>query len=89
MENDRYGGGSVMVWGGVPIDGRTDLHVLDRGTMTAQRYRDEFLPFLDPIMRPFAGTVGEGFIVMHDDARPHIARIRSAYLDQQGTEVMG
>ena len=38
-EHDRYGGGSVMVWGGISWDGCTDLFVLHRGTLTAQRYR--------------------------------------------------
>ncbi len=54
-----------MVRAGVSIDGRTDLYVLDRGTMTAQRYRDKVL---DPIVRPYAGAVSEAFIVMHDNA---------------------
>ncbi len=58
MENDRYGWGSVMVWKGVSINGRTDIHVLDRGTMTAQ-YREEVL---GPIVRPYAGAVCEAFI---------------------------
>ncbi len=53
--------------------------------MTAQMYRDEVL---DSIVRPYAGAVGEGFIVMQDNARPHTARICTAYLDQQGFEVM-
>ncbi len=49
MENDGYGGGSVVVWLGVSIDDRSDLHVIDRGTMTTQRYPDKVL---DPIVRP-------------------------------------
>ncbi len=43
---------------------------------------------LGPIVRPYAGAVGEGFVLMHDNARPHTARICTAYLDQQGFEVM-
>ncbi len=85
MENERCGGESVMVWGGVSVDGHTDLRVLDRGTMTAERYRDEVL---DPIVRPYAGAVGEGFILVHDNARPRNIRICTAYLDQRGSEVM-
>ena len=52
-------------------DGRTDVHVLDRGIMTVQRSRDEVL---DPIVRPYA----EGFILMHDNAHPHAAQIYMA-----------
>jgi transposase len=85
VQYDRFGGGSVMVWGGVCMDGRTDLYVLPGGTLTAQRYRDEIL---EPIVRPFAGAIGEGFILMQDNARPHTARISMEYLDQEGIDVM-
>ena len=47
-EHDRFGGGSVMVWGGISITGKTDLHVI-AGNLTGIRYRDEVL---DPIVRP-------------------------------------
>ena len=36
-EHDRYGGGSVMVWAGISAQGKTDLHVIDNGTLTAER----------------------------------------------------
>jgi hypothetical protein len=32
-----------MVWGGISWDGHTNLVVLHRVTLTAQRYRDEIL----------------------------------------------
>ncbi|GBM32991.1 hypothetical protein AVEN_263486-2-1, partial [Araneus ventricosus] len=32
-ERNAYGGGSVCVWGGVSLGGRTDLHVFPRGTV--------------------------------------------------------
>ena len=34
-EYDGYGGGSVMVWGGSCLGGRTDLVVIDGGALTA------------------------------------------------------
>ena len=54
VETDRYGRGegSVMVWGGISYEGQMDLYVINRGTLTALRYRDEIL---DLIVRPFAG----------------------------------
>lgn len=85
MEWDRFGGGSVMVWGGICLRGRTDLYVFDRGTLTALRYRDDILA---PIVRPFAGAIGVDFILMQDNARPHTARIAMDYLNQEGIEVM-
>ena len=59
VETDRYGGGSMMVWGGISYECRTDLTVINGGTLTALRNRDEIL---DPIVRPFAGAIGDNFI---------------------------
>ncbi|GBN94639.1 hypothetical protein AVEN_222604-1 [Araneus ventricosus] len=44
-EIDYYGGGGLMVWTGIMLDGRTPLRVFERGTVTGVRYRDgpEFL----------------------------------------------
>ncbi len=50
---------------GICLDGRTDLHVIDRGALTALRYQDKAL---HPIVRTFAGVVGPGFILMQDNA---------------------
>ena len=76
-EHDRYGGGSIMVWGGISWDGRTDLVVLNQGTLTAQRYRDEIL---DTQVRLYAGAAGDQFILTDDNARPHTAHIVQRYL---------
>lgn len=32
-----------MVWGGISLEDRTDLHVIAKGTLTAVRYQDEIL----------------------------------------------
>ncbi|KAL0146513.1 hypothetical protein M9458_058144 [Cirrhinus mrigala] len=37
LQHDRFGSGSVMVWGGISLEGRTALHVLARGSLTAIR----------------------------------------------------
>ena len=39
-QRDRWGGGSVLVWGGITADNRTQLHVLDR-SINAKTYRDQ------------------------------------------------
>jgi hypothetical protein len=49
------------------LDGRTDLVVLNRGTMTGQRYIDDIL---DNQVRLYAEAVGDQFIIMDDNARP-------------------
>ena len=79
-EHDRYGGGSVMVWAGISAQGKTDLHVIDNGTLTAERYVNEIL---DVHVRPvFASAIGPDFILMDDNARAHRARITNRYLEQ-------
>ena len=78
-EHDRFGGGSVLVWAGISAQGKTDLHVIDNSTLTALRYVNEIL---DVYVRPYAGAVGENFILMDDNARAHRARITDQYLEQ-------
>ena len=73
-EHDRFGG--VQSWFG---QGKTDLHVIDNGTLTALRYVKDIL---DVYVRPYAGAVGENFILMDDNARAHRARISDQYLEQ-------
>ena len=53
----------------VILDGKTDL-VCIQGSLTARAYLGTIL---QPIVLPFAGAVGEGFTLMHDNARPHVA----------------
>ena len=78
-EHDRFGGGSVMVWPGISAQGKTDLHVIDNGTLTALRYVNEIV---DVYVRPYAGAEGENFILMDDNACAHRARITDQYLEQ-------
>ena len=70
-EHDWFGGGSVMVWAGISAQLKTDLHIIDNGTLTALRYINEIL---DVYVRPYAGAVGENFILMDDSARANRAR---------------
>ncbi|GBL89041.1 hypothetical protein AVEN_255186-1 [Araneus ventricosus] len=74
-EIGHYGGGGLMVWAGM-LDGRTPLHVFERGTVTGARYRDEIL---EPHVRLFRGAVGPEFILM--DARPYRALLVDAFLE--------
>ena len=83
-EHDRFGGGCVMVWAGISIDGKTDLHVI-AGNLSGVRYRDEIL---HPIVRTYAGAVGDGFILMDEYARPHRARVVTDYLENETIERM-
>ncbi|KAI3355865.1 hypothetical protein L3Q82_004417 [Scortum barcoo] len=80
-----FGSGSVMVWGGISLGGRTALHVLARGSLTAIRYQDEILR---PLVRPYAGAVGPGFLLMQDNARPHVAGVCQQFLQDEGIDAM-
>ncbi|KAI3370536.1 hypothetical protein L3Q82_025296, partial [Scortum barcoo] len=84
-KHDRFGSGSVMVWGGISLGVRTALHVLTRGSLTAIRYRDEILR---PLVRPYAGAVGPGFLLMQDNARPHVAGVCQQFLQDEGIDAM-
>lgn len=80
-----YGGGSVMVWGGISLEGRTDLVLLNDGRLTAHRYITDIL---EPHVVPFAPFIGDDFMLMHDNARPHIARVVQNYLREVGIETI-
>ncbi|CDQ57597.1 unnamed protein product [Oncorhynchus mykiss] len=74
-----------MVWGGISLGGHTALHVLARGSLTAIRYRDEILR---PLVRPYAGAVGPGFLLMQDNARPPVAGVCQQFLQEEGIDAM-
>lgn len=92
QETVEYGGGSCMFWGGMSADGKTDLVCVSRargargqGSLTAHRYITEILE--DHVV-PYASFVGEGFTLMHDNARAHTAIIVRDYLQDVGISVM-
>ncbi len=72
-------------WAKVSLGGRTDLYVFSRGSIMAVRYHSEIL---DPIVRRFAGTVDDDFILMQDNAHPHIVQVSMTFLEDKGMSVM-
>ncbi|GFU72207.1 transposable element Tcb2 transposase [Trichonephila clavipes] len=80
-ESVRFGGGGVLVYGGISIDGRTDLYIIRDGPLTARRYRDEILR---PIVVPYAAAIGDDFILMDDNSRPHRANLVEDSLFEEG-----
>ncbi|GFU41009.1 transposable element Tcb2 transposase [Trichonephila clavipes] len=69
-ERHHFPSRRVMVWAGIMMDGRTDLHFVGTGSVTAQIYRDEVL---EPYICLFQGAVGPDFIFMDDNAPCHLA----------------
>lgn len=80
-ESVRFGGGGVTLWAGISINGRTDLYIIRNGAVTAQRYRDEILR---PIVVLYAAAIGDEFILMDDNARPHRAHLVDNFLFDEG-----
>ncbi|GFU87297.1 transposable element Tcb2 transposase [Trichonephila clavipes] len=80
-ESVRFGGGGLLVYGGISIDGRTDLYIIRDGSLTARRYRDEILR---PIEVPYATAIGDDFILMDDNSRPPRANLVLDSLFEEG-----
>ncbi|GFW17106.1 transposable element Tcb2 transposase [Trichonephila clavipes] len=74
-----------MVWGGISIGGRTDLHIIRNGTLTGQRYADEILR---PHVIPYTGAIGDSFVFQDDNARPHRARLVENILEAETIHCM-
>ncbi|VVC30761.1 Ribonuclease H-like domain [Cinara cedri] len=81
-----------MFWGGISIDSKTELVCVSRtggargqGSLTSDRYITEIL---EEHVVPYAGFVGDGFILMHDNARSHTALIVKNYTEEVGIPVM-
>ena len=84
IQRSQYGGGSVMVWGGITAHGRTPLVVVD-GSLTGVRYRDEIVR---QHVVSFIRNSQRNVILQQDNARPHTARVVSDYLWQQNVNVL-
>ncbi len=82
VDRVAHGGGGVMVWVGVCYGQRTQVHFID-GILNAQRYRDEILR---PIVVPF--NHDHHLMLQHDNARPHVARICTQFLEAENIPVL-
>ncbi|GFW52431.1 transposable element Tcb1 transposase [Trichonephila clavipes] len=79
IERHRYDGAGSVVWGGIIIGSRTDLHVQSI-TMTGHIYRDVIL---EQHVRLFRGAMGAEFLFMDDNARPHRENIADECLQSE------
>ena len=80
-----FGGGSIMVWGGISNEARTELEVFHRVRLTGASYVERVI---EPHVMPFAGYIGENFQFMQDNAKPHTARLVQEYLHEVGITTM-
>ena len=82
-EQDRHRGGSVMVWGAIDTEEKSDLVFVD-GNLTAAQYVEQIInPEVVPL---FARR--DNLVYMHDNARPHAARLTNNHLANMGIPVL-
>ena len=67
-----------MAWTRISLCGLTNLHVFHRRTLTGARYRKVIL---DTYVCPYAGAIGNNFILINDKAQPRKATIVEDYLE--------
>ncbi|GFW86538.1 transposable element Tcb2 transposase [Trichonephila clavipes] len=85
IERDRYGGRGVLVWGGIMLSSRTDLHIFDAGSVNETRYCNEILL---PYVRLFRGAMGLQFFFMDDNAPCHRTVAAEQLLESEDIERM-
>ncbi len=82
VDRVAHGGSGVMVWAGICYGQRTQVHFID-GILNAQRYRDEILR---PNVVQFIHD--HHLMLQHDNARPHVARICTQFLEAENIPVL-
>ncbi|GFV04624.1 transposable element Tcb2 transposase [Trichonephila clavipes] len=85
IEGDKYGGRGVLVWGGIKLGSRTDLHIFDAGSVNGTRYCNEILL---PYVRLFKGALGLQFLFMEDNAPCHRTVASEQILESEDIERM-
>ncbi|GFV34529.1 transposable element Tcb2 transposase [Trichonephila clavipes] len=83
IERDRYGGRGVLVWGGIMLGSRTDLHIFDAGSVNGTRYCNEILL---PYVRLFRGAMGLQFLFMDYNAPCHRTVAAEQLLESEDIE---
>ena len=83
LEHDRFGGGSVMVWGGIRVVAKRILIVIINGNLKAQGYVDIVLrPVAVPFLEQHPGCL------MHGNARPQTAIFTQPFLARHDVNVL-
>ncbi|GFT34981.1 transposable element Tcb2 transposase [Trichonephila clavipes] len=79
-ESVRFDRGGGLVYGGISIDGRTELYIIRDGPLTARRYRDEILRH---IVVSYAAAIGDYFILRVNNCRPRRANLVKDFLFEE------
>lgn len=81
------GGGSIMIWAGFSIKGKTELAFIDE-KMTSLQYCNVLEEFLLPFAYHFHGTAENDWTLLHDGARVHTANLTKQYLSEINASVL-
>lgn len=81
---DRFGGGNVMVWGGICGGNRIRLVVVNN-TLTAQSYRDEIL---SPVVLPYIRNNGPCLTFQQENATAHTAWTTRVFLNENNVDIL-
>ena len=82
IERDRYGGGSVMVWGGIVLGHKTPLIIM-QGSVNAIRYRDDIIL---PVVATFMQR--HNFMLKQDNTIPHVAQMCRDFVQGRNVDVL-
>ncbi|GFT53236.1 transposable element Tcb2 transposase [Trichonephila clavipes] len=85
IETDRYGVCGVLVWGGIMLGSRTDLHIFDAGSVNGTRYCNEILL---TYVRLFRCAMGLQLLFMDDNAPCHRTVAAEQLLESEDIECM-
>ncbi|GFU95158.1 transposable element Tcb2 transposase [Trichonephila clavipes] len=84
-ERHHFPSRGVMVMAGIMMNSHTDIHFFDKGSLTAQRYRDEVL---EPYVHLFRGAVCSDIIFMDDNASCHRTMLIDEFLETENIQRM-
>ncbi|GFX33580.1 transposable element Tcb1 transposase [Trichonephila clavipes] len=85
IERDRYGGHGVLVWGGIMLGSRTDLHIFDAGSVNGPVIVTRFFFHMCVFFR---GAMGLQFCFMDDNAPCHRTIAAEQLLESEDIERM-
>lgn len=78
-----FSGSSIIVWTEISTEVKTTLVMVENGSLNVEQYNKEILA--DHVV-PFGPFISDGFLLMHDNARAHVAHALSKYLDDVGIQ---
>ena len=70
-----------MIYDGIYIDGSTDLRIIRNIALTDRQYKDEILR---PVALSYAAKIGDYFMLIVGNCRPHRAYLVVCFFFKEG-----